>query len=68
MVRKSVVSIVLILIGQPSGPVDISDFSLLISFQTMEGEVDILSSHGISSFTSKFGMLDKSSLVKTLEK
>ena len=56
-------------IGQPSGPADFSDLSfLIISLQTMEGEIDILSSSGISSFTSKFGMLDKSSRVKTLEK
>ena len=55
-------------IGQPSGPADFSDFSLLISLQTMEGEIDKLSSSGLSSFTSKFGILDKSSRVKTLEK
>ena len=50
-------------IGQPSGPVDFSDLSLLTSLHTMEGEVDVLSSCRISSFNSKVGMLDKSSKV-----
>ena len=55
-------------IGQLPGPVDFSDFSLLISLQSMEGEIDTLTSCGMSSYTSKVGMLDKSSQVKTLEK
>ena len=55
-------------IGQPFGPVDFSDFSLVITLQTMEGEIAISSSWGVSSFDSSVGMLVKFSWVKTLEK
>ena len=56
-------------IGQQFGPVDFSDLSLVITLQTMEGEIAISSSWGVSSFDSRssVGMLVKFSWVNTLE-
>ena len=42
-------------IGQLFGPVDFSDLSLVITLQTMEGEITISSSWGVSSFDSSVG-------------
>ena len=38
---------------------DFSDLSSVITLQTMEEEINILSNCGMSSFTSNVGMLDK---------
>ena len=42
---------------QPFGPVDFSDWSLVITLQTMEGEIAISSNWGVSPFDSSVGML-----------